>query len=483
MTQGHDGAMDSRVLLADPPVTDLADHEARGGLAGLRRAYELGPGATIQEVMLSGLRGRGGGGFPTGRKWQSVRDAVALDDEDGGADRAFVVCNGAEGEPATFKDRAIMRANPHAVVEGVAIAAYAVGAERAFIGVKERFGPEAERLAAAVDEFAAAGLLADTTVQVVLGPDHYLYGEETGLLQVIEGEAPLPRNVPPYIHGLFATVPSSGWSASPGGVATEFAASNPTVVNNVETLATVAQVLARGPEWHRALGTERSPGFVVATVVGDVVRPGVAEVELGTPLREVIDRVGGGVADGRMVKAVLSGAANPVITGDQLDAPCSYEGLEAIGSGMGAAGFLVLDDATSMVEVAQVLSRFLYVESCGQCPACKLGCGAVTDGLDLLASGRAVPEDIETMAYRLRTVTDGNRCYLPVQEQRVVGSVLATFVDEVNAALDGQPLPARGFVLPKLVDLADGIATYDERQALKQPDWTYAESPPRSPYG
>ncbi|MGH9261775.1 MAG: NADH-ubiquinone oxidoreductase-F iron-sulfur binding region domain-containing protein, partial [Acidimicrobiales bacterium] len=362
-------------------------------------------------------------------------------------------------------------------VEGVAIAAFAVGAERAFIGVKERFGPEAERLAAAVDEFAAAGLLADTTVQVVLGPDHYLYGEETGLLQVIEGEAPLPRNVPPYIHGLFATVPSSGWSASPGGVATEFAASNPTVVNNVETLATVAQVLARGPEWHRALGTERSPGFVVATVVGDVVRPGVAEVELGTPLREVIDRVGGGVADGRTVKAVLSGAANPVITGDQLDTPCSYEGLEAIGSGMGAAGFLVLDDATSMVEVAQVLSRFLYVESCGQCPACKLGCGAVTDGLDLLASGRAVPEDIETMAYRLRTVTDGNRCYLPVQEQRVVGSVLATFVDEVNAALDGQPLPARGFVLPKLVDLADGVATYDERQALKQPDWTYAGQP------
>jgi NADH-quinone oxidoreductase subunit F len=463
------------VLLADPPVRDLADHEARGGLLGLRRAYELGPGATIQEVILSGLRGRGGAGFPTGRKWQSVRDAVDADEEDGGADRAFVVCNGAEGEPATFKDRAIIRANPYAVVEGVAIAAFAVGAERAFIGIKERFEAEADRLAAAVDELTAAGLLTEAPVQIVLGPDAYLYGEETGLLQVIEGEAPLPRNVPPYLHGLFATVPTSGWTASAGGVATEFAASNPTVVNNVETLATVTQVLARGPEWHRSLGTERSPGIVVATVVGDVVRPGVGEVELGTPLSEVIDRIGGGVRPGRTVKAVLSGAANPVVTVDQLDVPCSYEGFEAIGSGMGAAGFLVLDDTASLVEAAQVLSRFLWVESCGQCPACKLGCGAVTEGLERLAAGHAVPEDVETMAYRLRTVTDGNRCYLPVQEQRVVGSIITAFADEVNLALDGTPLPARGLQVPKLVDLADGTATYDERQALKQPDWTYAD--------
>ncbi|HLT69158.1 MAG TPA: NADH-ubiquinone oxidoreductase-F iron-sulfur binding region domain-containing protein [Acidimicrobiales bacterium] len=466
--------MDEPILLADPPVADLADHEARGGLAGLRRARELGPGATIQEVILSGLRGRGGAGFPTGRKWQSVRDAVAADEGDG-ANRAFVVCNGAEGEPATFKDRAIMRANPYAVVEGVAIAAFAVGAERAFIGIKERFEPEARRLAAAVDEMAAAGLL-DTPIQVVLGPDHYLYGEETGLLQVIEGEPPMPRNVPPYIHGLFATVPQAGWSASPGGVATEFAASNPTVVNNVETLATVGRILARGPEWHRSLGTERSPGIVVATVVGDVARPGVGEVELGTPLREVIERVGGGVPPGRSVKAVLPGVANPVVTADQLDVPCSYEGFESIGSGMGAAGFLVLDDTTSMLEVARAVSRFLYVESCGQCPACKLGCGAVTDGLDLLLSGAASPDDLETVAYRLRTVTDGNRCYLPVQEQRVVGSILSAFADEVDEALSGSPPPVRGFLMPKLLDLADGVATYDGSQARKQPDWTYAEA-------
>jgi NADH-quinone oxidoreductase subunit F len=155
--------------------------------------------------------------------------------------------------------------------------------------------------------------------------------------------------------------------------------------------------------------------------------------------------------------------------------PCSYEGMEAIGSGLGAAGFLVLDDTASMVEVARVLSRFLYVESCGQCPACKLGCGAVTDGLDALARGEAVPEDLDVLAYRLRTVTDGNRCYLPVQEQRVVSSILQAFPDEVAAALDGEALPERGFLVPKLDDLADGVATFDRRQAAKRADWTYAE--------
>jgi NADH:ubiquinone oxidoreductase subunit F (NADH-binding) len=467
------------VLLADPPVTDVTKYLAGGGGEAYRRARSLGPGGTIQEVLLSGLRGRGGGGFPTGRKWQSVRDAGLSEQRfSGGPDSSFstfVVCNAAEGEPSTFKDRAILRADPYSVVEGVAVAAFAVGAERAFIGTKERFGPEGEGLATAIDELFDAGVIGDVPIQVVLGPDAYLYGEETGLLQVIEGGDPLPRNVPPWIEGLFATVPALGWSAPPGGVATEFAASNPTVVNNVETLATVTRVLQRGPEWHRSLGTAQSPGMLVATVVGDVARPGVGEVEMGTPLGEVIERVGGGVRPGRRIKAVLSGVANPVVTGDQLAVPCSYEGMEAIGSGLGAAGFLVLDDTASMVEVARVLSRFLYVESCGQCPACKLGCGAVTDGLDALARGEAVPDDLDVLAYRLRTVTDGNRCYLPVQEQRVVSSILQAFPDEVAAALDGQPLPERGFLVPKLDDLADGVATLDGRQAAKRADWTYAE--------
>lgn len=366
-----------------------------------------------------------------------------------------------------------MRADPFAVIEGVAIAAFAVGAERAFVAIKERFVPETERLAQAIEELSAAGVIGDVPIQVVLGPDHYLYGEETGLLQVVEGDLPLPRNVPPYVTGLFASTPTAGWSAPSAGVATEFAASNPTVVNNVETLATVARILARGPEWHRSLGTPESPGIVVATVVGDVARPGVGEVELGTPLRQVIDQVGGGPAPGSSIKAVLSGVSNRVITADQLDVPCSYEGMAAIGSGLGAAGFMVFDDSTSMVEVAQMISRFLYVESCGQCPACKLGCGAVTDHLDELAAGEATVEDLDVVAYRLSTVTDGNRCYLPVEERLVISSILQAFPEDVAATLSGEGPKRRGLLLPKIVDLVDGQVTYDEQQPLKRPDWTY----------
>jgi NADH-quinone oxidoreductase subunit F len=270
-------------------------------------------------------------------------------------------------------------------------------------------------------------------------------------------------------------VPTSGWSAAPAGVEDMAPASNPTVVNNVETLATVSLVLAKGPEWHRSLGTPESPGTIVATVVGDVVRPGVGQVEMGTPLRDVIEQVGGGVRPGRTIKAVMSGVANPVLTGGRLDTPCSYEGMAAAGSGLGAAGFLVLDDTASMVEVARELSRFLYVESCGQCPACKLGTGAVTERLATLAAGAAAPDDLDAVAFRLQTVTDGNRCYLPVQERLVVSSILQAFPEEVAEALDGRPRPERGFTVPKLLDLTDGVATYDPRQALKRPDWTYAD--------
>jgi NADH:ubiquinone oxidoreductase subunit F (NADH-binding) len=293
-------------------------------------------------------------------------------------------------------------------------------------------------------------------------------------LQVIEGEEPLPRNLPPYLHGLFASTPAEGWSAPPGGVATEFAASNPTLVNNVETLAMAAHILAKGPEWHRSLGTEKSPGLVVATVVGDVARPGYGEIELGTPLREVIERIGGGLAPGSAaVKGVLSGVSNPVVTGDRLDVPCSYEGMEAIGSGLGAAGFMVFDDSTSMVEVARMVSRFLYVESCGQCPACKLGCGAITEHLDALMAAEASVEDLDVIAYRLAIVTDGNRCYLPVEERRVISSLLQAFPEDVAAALSGETGDWRDLVLPKIVDFGEAGVVFDENQSSKEPDWTF----------
>ena len=223
------------------------------------------------------------------------------------------------------------------------------------------------------------------------------------------------------------------------------------------------------------MGTQESPGTIVATVVGDVVRPGYAEVEMGTPLRQVIEEVGGGVAPGRTVKAVFSGVANPVLTAEQLDAPVSFEGLAAAGGGLGSAGFVVYDDTADMVAVTRRFSRFLHVESCGQCPACKFGTGEITAYLDRIDEGRASELDVRTIGARLQTVTDGSRCFLAEEEQILVASVLRAFPGDVAAALEGGPKVDRAYPFPKLVDLADGVAVYDERQERKQPDWTYAE--------
>jgi NADH-quinone oxidoreductase subunit F len=241
----------------------------------------------------------------------------------------------------------------------------------------------------------------------------------------------------------------------------------------VETLATVTHVLARGPEWHCSLGTEASPGSVVVTVVGDVRRPAVAEVELGRPLGEVIEEVSGGVAPGRRIKAVFSGVANAVVPGDALDVPMSYEGLEGIGSGLGSCGFIVYDDTADLACVAAMFSRFLYVESCGQCPACKFGTGEITSHLERILAGLGSEADVATIGRRLETVTDSNRCYLPVEEQLVVGSILRHFPEDVTAHLEGRPLPRRPYVMPKIDDLADGRVVYDRAQERKQPDWTY----------
>jgi NADH-quinone oxidoreductase subunit F len=456
-------------LLPPAPVPSVDEYRALGGGAGLDRAAQLGPAQTVKELSLAGLRGRGGGGFPTGRKWSTVLHATGT--------HRYVVANGAEGEPATFKDRALMRANPYAVVEGVAIAALTLGAREAFIALKATFAPELDRMTRAVEEMQASGLAGDVPITIVEGPEEYLFGEEKGLLEVIEGRDPLPRLFPPYEHGLFATAPQSGWEAhDPEAGHSGAHQSNPTLVNNVETLANVPHVLTNGAEWYRAMGTRESPGRLIATVVGDVVRAGVAEIELGTPLVDVIDAIGGGPRPGRQVKAVLSGIANAVITApDQLATPVSYEGMAATGSGLGAAGFAVYDDQACMVEVARAYSRFLYVESCNQCPACKLGSGAITARLEQLEAGGATARDVDTIGARLKTVTDGNRCYLPVQEQAVVSSLLRSFPEEFTDHLEGRPCPRPGrVVVPKLVDLADGVARYDEHQARKQPDWTYA---------
>ena len=456
-------------LLPPAPISSLDEYLASdvGGL-GLGRAQEIGPAETIAEVDRAGLRGRGGGGFPTGRKWASIAGQPGT--------QRYVVCNGAEGEPGTFKDRALLRANPYQLVEGVLIAAYAVGAAGVFICLKASFEPELEAVTRAVQEMQAAGICRDCQVTIVRGPDEYLFGEEKALLEVIEGRDPLPGLLPPYEHGLFATRPQMGWdaqAAQPGRPRPQD--SNPTLVNNVETLANVPHILARGADWFRARGTSQSPGTMVCTVVGDVTFPGVAELELGTPLRQVIEVAGGGPAAGHAIKAVFSGVANPVVTADQLDVPLSWEGFEAIGSGIGAGGFIVYDDTACMVGVARLFSRFLYVESCGQCSPCKLGSGAITERLERLEAGSGTADDVEEIVSWLARVTDGNRCYLAVEERLVVESILRAFPDEIaqHAGMGACPRP-RDLPTPKLVDLRDGKAVYDERQERKLPDWTYA---------
>ena len=429
-------------------------------------ARDMSGAALVQEIQLAHLRGRGGAGFPTGTKWSSVMLG------EGGS--RYAVCNAAEGEPGTFKDRALMRANPYAVLEGLLIAGHAVDARACYIATKASFRREVTRLSGALEEMVDAGWV-DRPVQIVTGPEEYLFGEETALLEVIEGNDPLPRLLPPYLHGLFAR-PQIGWdarTADPDERSED--GSHPTLVNNVETLANVPHILVRGPEWFRSIGTERSSGTVCCTVVGDVTRPGVVETEFGTSLADVIERCGG-VAEGRSVRAVLSGVSNAVITGDKLDTPVSYEGFESIGSGLGSAGFIVYDNTTCMVEVAAMLSRFLSVESCGQCSACKLGTAAITDSLDRIIAAAATELEFAGIHERLRTVTDGNRCFLPVEEQRLVSSLLAAFPEDFADHLRTGRCPRpRELPIPKIVDIANGVVTYDDAQWRKRGDWTYSE--------
>ncbi|HET7488173.1 MAG TPA: NADH-ubiquinone oxidoreductase-F iron-sulfur binding region domain-containing protein [Acidimicrobiales bacterium] len=441
------------------------EYLASGGGEGLARARRIGPEQTAKEVSLARLRGRGGAGFPTGTKWSSVRQAPGS--------RRYAVCNAAEGEPATFKDRALLRANPYQAVEGLAIAALAVGATEAYIATKASFVRERDRLIGALEEMG--GLLEGLTVSVVAGPEEYLFGEEKALLEVIEGHDPLPRVLPPFQHGLFATGPQLGWEthppASSPGAAPE---PNPTLVNNLETLSNVPHILARGAEWFRRMGTEHSPGTLVCTVVGDVAAPGVYEMEMGSPLAELLE-VAGGPLPGRRFKAAFSGVGNPVLPARLFDTPLTYEDMRAAGSGLGAAGFAVYDDTACMVDLVAVLSRFLAVESCGQCPPCKRGSADITAALGRLRGPEASQGDVDLVGARLRTVTDSNRCYLGTEEQVLVSSVLAAFPEDFAAHLEGTcALPAREHLVPKVVDLGDGKVVYDRRQAAKQPDWTYA---------
>lgn len=461
--------------LPDSPIPSLQAYVDRGGLDGLAAARDRSPSEVIDLIDAAGLRGRGGAGFPTGRKWRSLATSVTA------ADRAFVVVNAAEGEPGTFKDRALLRANPYLVLEGALIAAHCIDADRIVVATKAVYRPELQRLRSAIAELGDAGLFSGAEITVVEGPDHYLFGEETALLEVIEGEDPLPRHIPPYQYGLFTTSPQLGWSAgaddSPGGPTEP--SDNPALVNNVETYAHAALVCRNGADWYRSMGTPGSPGPTIVTITGDVRRSVVAEIELGQPLGSIIAELAGGPRPGRRIKAVLSGVSNPVLTPDQLGTPVAHETLADAGAGLGSAGFIVYDDTRNLVDLAYQVSRFLHVESCGQCNPCKTGTQDITAALEhLVAATGSASDAIATIERRLLTVTDASRCYLPTQEQRLVPSLLRAHPADLEARLSGLAgdldLP-----LPKLLDIQDGVAHLDPQAPRKRPDWTHGETPVR----
>ncbi|NND14065.1 MAG: NADH-quinone oxidoreductase subunit F [Acidimicrobiia bacterium] len=400
-------------LLPNSPITSLADYRSRGGGRGLERALEIGPAAVVAEMRLSGLRGRGGGGFPTGVKWAGLA-------EDSATER-YVVANGAEGEPGTFKDRWLMRSNPYQLIEGLLIAAFATGAVGAYIALKRSFIDEAEAVKRAISEMSSDGLLGELPVGMVEGPDDYLFGEEKALLEVIEGNDPLPRLYPPYVQGLFETPNES----------------HPAAVNNVETLSNVPHIIREGAEWFRSFGTNESPGTMVFTISGDVQREAVVELEMGTSLSFLIYGVGEGLSAGRRVKAVISGVSNAPLPSRFLDLPMSFEAMKAAGSGLGAGGFIVYDDTACMVRVGAVLSRFLNRESCGQCPPCKLGTGEIAARLEELGSGATGRDaDLEELEGWILRVTDANRCGLGAGQQALANGIVAEFGEDVAHHLD-----------------------------------------------
>ena len=442
-------------LLPVSPIGKFGEYLADGGGRGLERAFELGQIRTIDEITRAGLRGRGGAGFPTGRKWASVRN--------NGSGTRFVVANAAEGEPATFKDRLLIRRDPFRLIEGAAIAAFAVGASTVFIATKRSYRREAELLKRAAVEFSASSLLGELSINIVEGPDDYLYGEEKALLEVIEGRDPLPRLLPPYEVGLFATNPMLGWEAGSRAVSGQ-GESNPTVVNNVETLMSAAHIMANGVDWFRSMGTEASPGTIVATVVGDVVSPGVHEVEMGTPFARLLELCGGPLS-GRAFKAALSGASNAVLRASYFDTPLSYEHFAAQGSGLGAAGFVVYDDSVNMTSVAHAFSQFLAAESCGQCPPCKQGSLSITAHLSTILRGEAGDEILGSLAALLRSVTDSNRCFLGTEEQIVVSSILRDFPEDVTDLLEHRPAVLRVIEVPLIKDITEnGIVEYEHHR-------------------
>ena len=430
-----------RILLPEKAIGVLDEYLAGRGGQALAKALTMPREKIIAEVKKSGLRGRGGAGFPTGVKWASVAHDPCP--------TKYLACNGAEGEPGTFKDRALMRKNPYQLLEGIAIAAHAVNAKKAFLGMKKSFEKEYAAVSRAQKEMSARECLGTIPIEIVRGPEDYLFGEEKALLEVIEGGDALPReaDLPPYVKGLFVTDPSE---------------LNPAVVNNVETLSNVPHIVLRGADWFRSVGTKDSPGTMLFTISGDIQKPGIHELPMGTPLRKLIDEYGGGLRSGRSVKAVFSGVASAVIMPRALDTPLDFGSMKGIGSGLGSGGFIVYDDTACMVRVAHRFSEFLFVESCAQCISCKTGTDQATNNLEKLIDGSGSDIELEQVLAGARMAPHANRCYLPVEHSLIIPSIVTNFLPEFVQHYSRGCKACREIVLPKMADFDEsaGIFTY-----------------------
>ena len=399
----------------------------RGGYEGLRKALGMSRDAIVEEVKTSGLRGRGGAGFPTGLKWSFMPKEVVKPH--------YLVCNADESEPGTFKDREIMRWTPHALIEGCAIAAYAIGAERCYIYIRGEFTEPLKIMGAAVAEAYARGALGPNVfgsgkrVDMVIhrGAGAYICGEETAMMNSLEGKRGNPRIKPPFpaVSGVFGM---------------------PTTINNVETLAAVPHILVRGAAWYKGLclGSPKSTGTKLISICGHVVRPGTYEVTMGTPVKEILYEMAGGPRPGRTFKAVIPGGSSvPIMTREEAEeALFDYEGIVAKGSMLGSAGMIVMDDTTDMVYQIWRLARFYAHESCAQCTQCREGTAWTTKILERILSGRGKEEDFQLLLDLSENMTGKTICVLSDSCAAPIVSGIQKFRGEFDAYLSRARAPA-----------------------------------------
>ncbi|MDQ3677730.1 MAG: NADH-quinone oxidoreductase subunit NuoF [Actinomycetota bacterium] len=402
----------------EPGLNTIDVYRRRGGYEQLRRALtEMTPAEVLEELQASGVRGRGGAGFPAGKKISFIPAANV---------EKYLVCNADESEPGTFKDRELMQKSPHMVIEGIVIAAYSAGATRSFIYIRGEYVEQADILDAALLEAQAAGFIGqdilgsgfDLSLVLHRGAGAYICGEETGLLDSLEGKRGNPRLKPPFPanQGLYQ---------------------GPTVINNVETLAAMPHIMRMGGAEYAKIGTESSTGTKLVSVSGNVQRPGNYEVVLGTPSRELIYDLAGGPPDGREVKFWFPGGSSaPVLTGDDLDVPYDFDSLAEAGSMLGSGAIIVVDDSVPVVDVALKLAKFYEHESCGKCTPCREGTRWTVSMLERVDAGLATPMDLDIMASVQEQIIGNCLCVLGDAMAMPIGSMVAKFRQEFEAHIE-----------------------------------------------